>query len=163
MLCLVLSAEYTFCSQNEQIHNFFFKAFMRDHILPWKTMFHSWDSPRLLVCDTGLYLEQNDISFITVAICGGYISKYPRLFGHVTEMSPDDQIRIWGVILVLKHKHFFIHIALDSAVKYILSSMGILLKIRTTCHARDLQNLARSSLCPPDPWNLSGTASLRGF
>ena len=42
-------------------------------------MFHSWDSPRLLVCDTGLYLEQNDISFITVAICGGYISKYPRL------------------------------------------------------------------------------------
>ena len=41
-------------------------------------MFHSWDSPRLLVCGTGLYLEQNDISFITVAICGGYISKYPR-------------------------------------------------------------------------------------
>ena len=45
-------------------------------------MFHSWDSPRLLVCDTGLYLEQNDISFITVAICGGYISKYPRLCWH---------------------------------------------------------------------------------
>ena len=42
-------------------------------------MFHSRDSPRLLVCDTGLYLEQNDIGFITVAICGGYISKYPRL------------------------------------------------------------------------------------
>ena len=57
----------------------FLKALTRDHILPWKTMFHSWDSPRLLVCDTGLYLEQNDISFITVAICGGYISKYPRL------------------------------------------------------------------------------------
>ena len=35
---------------------------------------------RLLVCDTGLYLEPNDISFITVAICGGYISKYPRLY-----------------------------------------------------------------------------------
>ena len=42
-------------------------------------MFHSRDSPRLLVCDTGLYLEQNDIGFITVAICGGYISKYPGL------------------------------------------------------------------------------------
>ena len=42
-------------------------------------MFHSWDSPRLLVCDTGPYLEENDIGFITVAICGGYISKYPRL------------------------------------------------------------------------------------
>ena len=44
-------------------------------------MFHSRDSPRLLVCDTGLYLEQNDIGFITVAICGGYISKYPGLYG----------------------------------------------------------------------------------
>ena len=42
-------------------------------------MFHSRDSRRLLVCDTGLYLEQNDIGFITVAICGGYISKYPGL------------------------------------------------------------------------------------
>ena len=42
-------------------------------------MFHSRDSPRLLVCDTGLYMEQNYIGFITVAICGGYISKYPRL------------------------------------------------------------------------------------
>ena len=42
-------------------------------------MFHSRDSPRLLVCDTGLYLEQNYIGFITVAICGGYISKYPGL------------------------------------------------------------------------------------
>ena len=42
-------------------------------------MFHSRDSPRLLVCDTGLYMGQNDIGFITVAICGGYISKYPRL------------------------------------------------------------------------------------
>ena len=42
-------------------------------------MFHSRDSPRLLVCDTGLYLEENDIGFITVAICGGYISKYLRL------------------------------------------------------------------------------------
>ena len=42
-------------------------------------MFHSRDSPRLLVCDTGLYLEQNDKGFITVAICGGYISKYPGL------------------------------------------------------------------------------------
>ena len=43
-------------------------------------MFRSRDSPRLLVCDTGLYLEENDIGFITVAICGGYISKYPRLY-----------------------------------------------------------------------------------
>ena len=42
-------------------------------------MFHSRDSPRLLVCDIGLYMEQNDIGFVTVAICGGYISKYPRL------------------------------------------------------------------------------------
>ena len=45
-------------------------------------MFHSRDSPRLLVCDTGLYLEENDIGFITVAICGGYISKYLRLLSH---------------------------------------------------------------------------------
>ena len=27
--------------------------------------------PRLLVCDAGVYLKQNDIDFITVAICGG--------------------------------------------------------------------------------------------
>ena len=49
-------------------------------------MFHSRDSPRLLVCDIGLYMEQNDIGFVTVAICGGYISKYPRLwdwYGHL--------------------------------------------------------------------------------
>ena len=78
VFCLLLSAEYTFCSQNEQIHNFFKSFHVRSYIA-LKTMFHSWDSPILLVCDTGLYLEQNDISFITVAICGGYISKYPRL------------------------------------------------------------------------------------
>ena len=47
--------------------------------LLWKTMFHSRDSPRLLVCDTGLYWDENGIGFITVAICGGCISKYPRL------------------------------------------------------------------------------------
>ena len=49
-------------------------------------MFHSRDSPRLLVCDTGLYMEQNDIGFITVAICGGYISvriQYPCSLGSV--------------------------------------------------------------------------------
>ena len=46
-------------------------------MLPRKIMFHSRDSPRLLVCDTRLYLEHNDIGFITVAICGGYISKIP--------------------------------------------------------------------------------------
>ena len=68
----------------------FLKASMRDHILPWKTMFHSWDSPRLLVCDTGLYLEQNDISFIIVAICGGYISKYPRLGSKVIQWFTDN-------------------------------------------------------------------------
>ena len=50
-------------------------------------MFHSRDSPRLLVCDTGLYLEQNDIGFITVAICGGYISKYPGLGGQHCDKS----------------------------------------------------------------------------
>ena len=68
----------------------FLNAFTRDHVLPCKTMFHSWDSPRLLVCDTGLYLEQNDISFITVAICGGYISKYPRLEGEDLPMKGVD-------------------------------------------------------------------------
>ena len=30
------------------------------------------NTPRLLVCDAGVYLEQNDIGFITVAICGGF-------------------------------------------------------------------------------------------
>ena len=35
-------------------------------------MFHSRDSPRLLVFDTGFYLEQSDIGFITVAFCGGF-------------------------------------------------------------------------------------------
>ena len=40
-------------------------------------MFHPPDSARLFVCDTELYLEQNDIGLITVAICGGYMSKYP--------------------------------------------------------------------------------------
>ena len=29
-------------------------------------------------------MEQNEIGFITVAICGGYIGKYPRLLGDVT-------------------------------------------------------------------------------
>ena len=43
-------------------------------------MSHPRDSPRLLVCDTGLYSQQNDIGFITVAICGRYISKYPGLW-----------------------------------------------------------------------------------
>ena len=44
-------------------------------------MFHSRDSPGLLVCDAGVYLEQNDIGFITVAICGGlnpYIAYIPQ-------------------------------------------------------------------------------------
>ena len=35
-------------------------------------MFHSRDSPILLVFDAGVYLERNDIGFITVAICGGF-------------------------------------------------------------------------------------------
>ena len=55
-------------------------------MLPWKDMFHSRDSPRLLVYDTGLYLEETVIGFITVAICGGYISKYPRLIGKTISM-----------------------------------------------------------------------------
>ena len=54
-------------------------------------MFHSRDSPRLLVCDTGLYLEQNDIGFITVAICGGYISKYPGLVPRSMEVAPRER------------------------------------------------------------------------
>ena len=29
-------------------------------------------------------MEQNEIGFITVAICGGYIGKYPRLHWYVT-------------------------------------------------------------------------------
>ena len=42
------------------------------------------------------------------------------------------------------------------------------LKIRTTCHVRDLWKSARSCkqlrlLCPPDPWNSPGTVLLRGF
>ena len=45
---------------------------MRYDILSKKDMFHYWDSPRLLVYDAGVYLEQNDIGFITVAICGGF-------------------------------------------------------------------------------------------
>ena len=63
-------------------------------------MFHSRDSPRLLVCDTGLYLEQNDTCFITVAICGGYISKYPRLIGSDNGLSPTrhDQNQCWVIV-----------------------------------------------------------------
>ena len=54
-------------------NSFIFKNDLtRYHILPWKTMFHYRDSPRLLVYDTELYLEQNDIDFITVTICGGF-------------------------------------------------------------------------------------------
>ena len=54
----------------------FFKK-LSDGIIycPEKNMFHSRDSLRLLVYDTGLYLEEKDIGFITVAICGGCISK----------------------------------------------------------------------------------------
>ena len=55
-------------------------------------MFHSRDSPRLLVCDTGLYLEENDIGFITVAICGGYISKYPRLYKNIIPLSEENSV-----------------------------------------------------------------------
>ena len=88
-----LAKLYTFFTTKSRIdlvwpkmrNSFIFqKAFRQYHILPWKTMFHSRDSPRLLVCDTGLYLEENDIGFITVAICGGYISKYPRLYASIT-------------------------------------------------------------------------------
>ena len=50
-------------------------------------MFHSRDSARLLVCDTGMCMEQNEIGFITVAICGGYIGKYPRLFSELFSTS----------------------------------------------------------------------------
>ena len=57
----------------------FLKSFQTVSYIARKTMFHARDSPRLLVCDTGLYLEEDDIGFITVAICGGHISKYPRL------------------------------------------------------------------------------------
>ena len=78
-------------------------------------MFHSRDSPRLVVCDTGLCLEQNDIGFITVAICGGYISKYPRLFVNVNSAeNPSDLYALteiayagkllrntWGISIVL--------------------------------------------------------------
>ena len=53
-------------------------------------MFHSRDSPRLLVCDTGMCMEQNEIGFITVAICGGYIGKYPRLITKFWVDYPDD-------------------------------------------------------------------------
>ena len=73
-------------------------------------MFHSWDSLRLLVCDTGLYLEQNDISFITVAICGGYISKYPRLFKQLAQMKRRQRmqlIRHMGFILQIV---YYIHV-----------------------------------------------------
>ena len=65
-------------TKNEEIHSFL-KDFRRYHILPWKNMSHSRDNPRLFVSDTGLYMEQNGIGLITVAICGRYISKYPRL------------------------------------------------------------------------------------
>ena len=44
----------------------------------------------------------------------------------------------------------------------------VVLKLRTICHAPYLWKLARSCkhlrlLCPPDPWNLPGTALLSGF
>ena len=50
--------------------------------LPSISLMRAARSPvyHIISCDTGLYLEQNDISFITVAICGGYISKNPRLY-----------------------------------------------------------------------------------
>ena len=87
-------------------------------------MFHARDSPRLLVCDTGVYMEQNDIGFITVAICGGFsptLHKYPRLVSIETYI--DICISIWhnknrakehsvAVALVIDHddvikwKHF---------------------------------------------------------
>ena len=43
----------------------------------------------------------------------------------------------------------------------------VVLKIRTMCHGRDLRKLTWSCkqlhlLCPPDPWNLPGTALLSG-
>ena len=66
-------------AKDEEIHSFFKKLSGGIIYCHEKNMFHSRDSPRLLVCDTGLYLEENYIGFITVAICGGCISKYPRL------------------------------------------------------------------------------------
>ena len=53
--------------------------FLAELYIALKNMFHSWDSPRDLVCETGLCLEQKDVCFVTDAICGGYISKYYRL------------------------------------------------------------------------------------
>ena len=51
---------------------YFLKCFHAVLYIAIKNMFHSRDSPRLLVYDAGVYLEQNDIGFITVAICGRF-------------------------------------------------------------------------------------------
>ena len=75
----------------------FLKSFQTVPYIALKKMFHYWDSPRLLVCDTGLYLNKNDLGFITVAICGGYISKYPRLYCTVVKTD---------LICVLTLKYF---------------------------------------------------------
>ena len=76
-------------------------------------MFHSRDSPRLLVCDTGLYLEENDIGFITVAICGGYISKYPRLVakGHLEELLKAEIVSKSKLVpsVFIKTRYWIIH------------------------------------------------------
>ena len=46
--------------KNVEIHSFL-KCFHAVLYIALKPMFHSRDSPRLLVCDAGVYLEQNDI------------------------------------------------------------------------------------------------------
>ena len=70
-------------TKNEEIHSIL-KCFQAISYIALKKHVPLPRSPRLLVCDTGLYMEQNDIGFITVAICGGYISKYPRLMTLLT-------------------------------------------------------------------------------
>ena len=67
----------------------------------------------------------------------------------------------WGTIIV----NIFCSI---SCTRYSLISNIAVFKFRIICHAQDLWKLARSCiqmhlLCPPDPWNLPGTALLSGF
>ena len=95
-------------------------------------MFHSWDSPRLLICDTGLYLEHDDIGFITVEICGGYISKCPGLPAIIPILINNIQYVPWNIHAVLVP---FVILGLHD--QYAMDSRGHLLIFSVADSARN--------------------------
>ena len=75
--------------------------------------------------------------------------------------------KYWYIIVVWKNCGYEKNCASWKLSKNICMWVLPVLKIRIIFHVRDLWKLARICkgclLCPPDPWNLPGTALVSGF